>query len=271
MTALLAIYRAQFYVSLTNYLQYRFALLIWVFVRVFEPMVFIGVWGSVIQSSDGLTGLNSPDFSAYFIAFMVVNQMTFSRRIGIFENRLRSGSLTFLLLRPTSLIHRDLADALSVKAIVTPVVLFAAVAMTLLFQATFYTPLWAVAAFIPALILAFLLSFLVDYNVSLLAFWMTRTSAVDYIYFILVFFLSGRFAPLSLLPDPWQFVANLLPFRWILSFPTELLLGRLTVGETLTGFLAQGLWLLLSLGVLPIMWNAGVRRYTAVEGGDFAV
>ena len=36
-----------------------------------------------------------------------------------------------------------------------------------------------------------------------------------------------------------QVAATLLPFRWTIGFPAELLLGRLTPSEALTGFVAQ--------------------------------
>jgi ABC-type uncharacterized transport system permease subunit len=34
--------------------------------------------------------------------------------------------------------------------------------------------------------------------------------------------------------------------------------------ETLLGFVAQAVWLLLSLGLMTAVWRAGVRRYSAV-------
>jgi viologen exporter family transport system permease protein len=79
-----------------------------------------------------------------------------------------------------------------------------------------------------------------------------------------VLFLSGQVAPLSLFPFPVQVAATLLPFRWVIGFPVELLLGRLTLGEALVGFAAQGVWLVLSLALLKIVWRAGVRQYSAV-------
>jgi ABC-2 type transport system permease protein len=50
----------------------------------------------------------------------------------------------------------------------------------------------------------------------------------------------------------------------MIAFPIELVLGRLTPAETLTGFAAQAVWIVLGLGLVRIVWRAGVRQYSAV-------
>jgi ABC-2 type transport system permease protein len=89
-------------------------------------------------------------------------------------------------------------------------------------------------------------------------------SAINQIYFVALLFLSGQMAPISLLPHPIQVAASILPFRWMISFPVELLLGRLSPLEAARGFAAQGVWILLSLTALRTIWRLGVRVYSAV-------
>jgi ABC-2 type transport system permease protein len=50
----------------------------------------------------------------------------------------------------------------------------------------------------------------------------------------------------------------------MIGFPVELLLGRLTPMEALTGLAVQAVWLALSLALLRLVWRAGVRVYSAV-------
>ena len=83
-------------------------------------------------------------------------------------------------------------------------------------------------------------------------------------YFVVMLFLSGQIAPLALLPYPIQIISMLLPFRWIISFPVELLLGRLTLSGALIGLAAQAAWLIVSLVLVKIVWRAGIRIYSAV-------
>jgi ABC-2 type transport system permease protein len=112
--------------------------------------------------------------------------------------------------------------------------------------------------------LAFLLRFLVEWTLALAAFWTTRVSAINQMYFVALLFLSGQVVPLSLLPHPIQVAATILPFYWTIGFPVELLLGRLTPTQAWTGLVAQAVWLTLSLVLVRFVWRAGVRVYSAV-------
>ena len=139
-----------------------------------------------------------------------------------------------------------------------------AAGLAVVFHASISLTLWASALFIPALLLAFVVRFLIEWTLALAAFWTTRVSAINQTYFVLMLFLSGQIAPLTLLPSPVQVVAGILPFRWMIGFPVELLLGRLTLAETLTGLGIQFAWLLISFVLLRIIWRAGVQIYSAV-------
>jgi ABC-2 type transport system permease protein len=133
-----------------------------------------------------------------------------------------------------------------------------------IFHASVSPTLWAIAIFIPALLLAFLLRFLLEWTLAQAAFWTTRVGAINQSYFVMMLFLSGQIAPLTLLPHPIQVLAAALPFRWLISFPLELLLGRLTLAEALTGLGAQAAWLIVSFVLVRIVWRAGIRVYSAV-------
>ena len=142
--------------------------------------------------------------------------------------------------------------------------LFIAVGLAVFFNVSISPAPWAIALFIPILLIAFTVRFLLEWTLSLVAFWITRVGAINQTYFVLMLFLSGQIAPLTLLPFPVQIVADILPFRWIIGFPVELLLGRLTLFETLIGLGAQVTWLLISFVLLRIIWRGGIRVYSAV-------
>jgi ABC-2 type transport system permease protein len=163
-------------------------------------------------------------------------------------------------------IHTDIADNVSAKLISLPGMLLVAGILSLIFRPELRLVPWALGAAIPALALAFVVRFLVEWTLALAAFWTTRVSALNQMYFVAMLFLSGQVAPLSLFPAWLQTVASLLPFRWMISFPVELLLGRLTPVQAAQGIAAQLLWLVICLSLVRIVWRAGVRVYSAVGG-----
>jgi ABC-2 type transport system permease protein len=83
-------------------------------------------------------------------------------------------------------------------------------------------------------------------------------------YYVLMLFLSGQVAPIGLFPAPVQLAANVLPFRWMVAFPVELLLGRLSLRETAAGFAVLLAWLAVGFVGLRITWRLGLKQYSAV-------
>ncbi len=73
-------------------------------------------------------------------------------------------------------------------------------------------------------------------------------------------------APIVLLPAGMQQLAIVLPFRYMLSFPVEILAGQLEGSAIWTGLAIQAAWLLLALALCVGLWRAGLRRYSAVGG-----
>jgi ABC-2 type transport system permease protein len=259
------IYAQQFKVTMASFIQYRAALVIWLIGHVLEPLVYLVVWTTVTRSTGGAVGgFTAADFAAYFIVLMVVNHMTYTWIMYEYDYRVRQGTLSADLLRPVHPIHSDIADNITSKLITLPGMLAIAALMSLVFRPSLSAVPWALAAFVPVVLLAFLVRFVTEWTLALAAFWTTRTSALNQAYFMAMLFFSGQLAPLELLPHPVRVIAFVLPFRWTVGFPTELLLGRLTPAQVLTGLGMQAAWLAAGLVLMKRVWRAGLRVYSAV-------
>lgn len=245
-------------------LQYRVAMIIWLIGIVIEPVVYLVVWTNVARASGGtVNGFTAAGFAAYFIATMVVNHLTFTWHMWEYDYRIREGLLSPLLLRPLHPIHADFAENLSYKVITLLVMIPATIVLILIFKPTFdLTPIH-VLAFIPALTLAFSIQFLWGWALAMIAFWTTRVNAIIRMYFLGKLFLAGQLAPIALLPTWTQTIATFSPYRWMLSFPVELLLGRVETADIWWGLLTQLIWTGLGVTAVKLIWHAGVKRYSA--------
>lgn len=259
------IYWIQLKTQLAVQFQYRIAMFIWMIGMVLEPVMYLIVWTTVARARGGSVGsYDAPEFAAYYIIMMAVNHATFSWIMWEYEYYVREGTLSGLLLRPIHPIHRDIADNLAYKVLTGTVLIPIATALWFIFGARAATSLTDVLLFVPALALAAVLRILMEWTLAMAAFWVTRVAAINQLYMVVAYFFSGWIAPLELFPSIIRRISYLLPFRWTINFPIELLLGRLSGQEIAIGLLAQLCWIGVVLVVLNGVWQRGVRRFSAV-------
>ena len=260
------IYRTHYRIYLAWALQYRVILGLWAIAGVVEMLVALAVWTAVAgTSADGsVGGYAHATFAAYFVMVMIVCDLTHTWIFWMWDWRVREGSFSSLLLRPVHPLHADIADNVAVKTLSMAMKLPVAVAIAWAYDARISDDPLTLAAFALALMLAYLLRVAIESCLACLAFWMTKLNAVVQAYYLAFAFLSGQFAPVSLLPGVIGQVAGALPFQWVVGFPVELALGRLTHDEIVHGLAAQTAWVAAMYTVFRLMWRASSKRYTAV-------
>ncbi|MGH2532069.1 MAG: ABC transporter permease [Thermomicrobiales bacterium] len=258
-------YAAKFQTEIAVQFAYRGAIAIWLLSLVSAPVISLVVWTTVARSNGGSAGgFTTGQYAAYFIAVMVVNNLTFTWVMWQMEWRVKNGFFSPVLLRPLHPVHADVVDNLTFKALTLVAMLPIVVLLAIYFDADFGTSVWDVLVFVPALVGAMTVRFVCEWSVSLVAFWITRTGTLNQLYGTLTMFLAGQIAPLSLFPEPVRVVASILPFRWMVAFPVEVLLGRVSRDDLFIGFGMQTLWIALALLGMGWLWSRGVHRYSAV-------
>ena len=150
--------------ALAEQFQYRVAMVIWLIGRVVQPVVYLTVWVIVARAQGGQVGsFTVADFAAYYIALMMVEHFTFTWNMFEMEFRVRSGEFSPLLLQPLHPLHRDIARNISYKFLTTAVMLPTAALLALVYEPDMQAVLWSLAAFVPALVLAFLMRFFIEW------------------------------------------------------------------------------------------------------------
>src|SRR5918996_1656255 len=117
---------------------------------------------------------------------------------------------------------------------------------------------------IPAMIMGFLVGFLLSAAITSLAFWTTRVYSIHEFYYALILLFSGQFVPLTLMPKLIQDIAQYLPFQLLIYYPIQLILGKLSTAQIVQGYVMGFIWLAVAITIFNWIWRNGVKRYSAV-------
>ncbi len=248
-----------------SWMQYRGFFFVLAFGWMVPPLVYLLVWSTAAESGSPV-GFSRGALVAYSLTLIVVNQFTYAQTNWTVGDFIRGGQLNTYLLRPMPYIYQILADEAAGKVVFMAFVIPVSAVLALVLRPELHLTLQAGLLFLPALALAWCLRFLWGLWLAMLAFWATRADALLAVQDALTFLLAGIVAPVVLLPDAARWLADVLPFRYMVGFPVEILTGQVQGAALRQGFAVQAGWLLLAFLLCNIVWKYGLRRYTAVGG-----
>lgn len=251
-------------VALADAVAYRAEMLVWMLTSTM-PLVALALWSEVAAEAP-VGGFAQGDLVAYFLAVLVVRQLTSSWVVWEMLQDVRSGSMVRRLMKPFPPL---LAYALESLAALPLRVAFAlpVAALALAARGVRVAPDAAtLAAFVSSLALAWVITFSMTAAVGALAFFIQSSAGIFDLWFGGFMLFSGYVIPVSLLP-PWAAaVGRALPYRWLLAFPVEMILGRLSRAEIASGLATQAAWAVAMTALAVATFRSGLRRYAAFGG-----
>jgi ABC-2 type transport system permease protein len=251
--------------AIQSELQYRAATYMYMVGMVAEPVIYLVVWSTIARQNGGsVEGLTPGDFAAYYIVWTLVRNMNIVFTPYGWEQRIREGQFSGLLLRPLHPIHYDIAQFAGGKFVWVVLYLPIAVGLSFAFHPTFSVSVLEVLVFLVAIWGAYLIRTMNLWLLGLVTFWTTRASAIFETYMMAELLLSGRLVPLKLMPEWAQTLAAWLPFKWTFYFPIEALVGDLSTAQLLGGLGMQALWIAIGAGLVWVCFRRSVKHYTAV-------
>ncbi len=252
-------------VGLSEAVAYRAEFLVWL-LSTNMPLVMLALWSAVAREAP-VGRFGQQDFVAYYLATLVVRLMTGAWVIWELNYEIRQGTLAFRLMRPVHPLVAYACENVAAMPLRGLVALPVAVGLLVALGGEKLTRdplLWAI--FPVTVIGAWLITFLAMAIVGALAFYIDSAGSLFELWLGLFGVFSGYLVPLSLFP-PWVgTLARFLPFRYMLAFPVEMIVGMQTRARALLELGVQWAFVAALLAGAAGMWRLGLRRFAAFGG-----
>jgi ABC-2 type transport system permease protein len=252
-------------VGLAEAVAYRAEFLVWL-LSTNMPLVMLALWSAVAREAP-VGRFGQAEFAAYYLATLVVRLMTGAWVIWEVTFEIRQGTLAHRLMRPIHPLLAYAAENVSAMPLRLAISLPVAAGLLLWLGGEHLSAdplLWAV--FPLSVFGAWLITFLAMSIVGALAFYVDSAASLFEIWMGLFGVFSGYLVPLELFP-PWlSTAARFLPFRYMLAFPVEMVVGMLPRERAMMELGVQWGFVAL-LGLLAAAaWRRGLRRFAAFGG-----
>jgi ABC-2 type transport system permease protein len=252
-------------VGLAEAVAYRAEMLVWMLTTTM-PLVSLALWSAVAETAP-VGRFTQQGFATYFLATLLIRQLTGSWLVWELNQEIRSGTLSRRLLRPIHPLISYSAENLAAIPLRAAMTLPAAIVWLVVLEpgALPHTPL-AVLAAIFSVIGAWLINFFTMALIGSLAFYLESSTAIFDLWMVAFMLLSGYLVPLELFPPVLRGVAHALPFRYTIAFPVEIATGLLR-GDAMLRELGYQWAYVLGVGTAAILaFRSGVRRFSAFGG-----
>jgi ABC-2 type transport system permease protein len=250
-------------VGVAETVAYRAEFLVWVLTTT-QPLIMMSLM-TFITRSRPFANYDASQFVAYYLATLIVRQLTGNWTAWQMMDEVRLGTLAMRLLRP---IHPFFAYiAQQAAAIPFRAVIALPLAIILLVTssgATLPHAGYQIALMPVSVALAWLVSFAVMFALGTLAFFMTQAMGVGNIYFGMFSLFSGYLLPLDLMPRVIAVMADYLPFKSMMFIPLQLITRPQSLESCLHLLATQAAWFVGSWLFAFFAWNRGIKRFESV-------
>jgi len=252
-------------IDITATLVYRGAFVIYMFSMVVGPAVALLVWRAAAANGAALP-VTMEYLVSYFVLLGVVNMLASSWLAYWLAEEIRLGKLSIWLVRPASVFLSLVANNISEKLVKAVFLIPLVGVLGWVFRADLRLPAdprtWAL--FTLSVVMAAIITFAVDVALGALAFWFDDIDGFFRLRLLAGTILSGQLVPLAFFPEWLSGFIAVQPFRFMLSFPLELLVGGLSEREVALGLALQVGYTAAAVGGAMLVWHRGQRMYAAV-------
>jgi len=255
------IYLRIFTTTVKEYAAYRLNFVLWRFRMVLNLLFSFFLWSAVFDKRTAFGAYGKEAMISYILYVSMISTFVMGSRTAEIGYEIQNGSIINMLLRPVSFFRyylvRDLADK-------TMNVVFAIVELLFViwvFHASVIAPR-NILLFLFFFINGVLISFFINLMLSFVGFFTHEIWAPRFLFTMLVFFVSGSYFPLNILPAPLYRALLFTPFPYLFYLPSQVIIGNLDTGSLLFEAVASTLWVMILYQCMIFVWRSGNKNFS---------
>ncbi|GAB4269462.1 MAG: hypothetical protein Kow0029_05460 [Candidatus Rifleibacteriota bacterium] len=247
---------------------YRGVMLIQAVRLLLLPFVLLSAWLS-IEKNPG-NPYSDADYLLYYLMVPLIMNLTNSQKIFRFPQAVKDGSLSRDLLKPFPPVLIFVIDVLT-SNLVQLIYLFPITAICIIIFNSRLPSLQigpvGFFIFLMAILAGLTMRIMVSGSIALLGFWIEDVTTLNLVLNGGIWaLLGGMIVPVATFPESIRRIASYLPYRYMLSFPIEILSGKLSASEIFSGFLVIAAWSCVLFFLIKFIWKSGLKTFTAYGG-----
>ncbi len=255
-----------FKITWQNIFVYRINFFVW---RLRSLITFLGIyffWEAIYFYNDSIGPYKSREMLTYILLSSLLQSLVLSSRTPQMGSDISRGTLSKHLMQPFKYLRKlffiDVAD----KAANVFFLIFELSGIFLILKPPFIVQnnILNLLSFFVAMFLSLLLFYYMSLVIGLLTFWYPENHGwpMRFLFNVSNRFLSGSYVPLNVLPSFLGFL-QFFPSAFLIYFPLQVYLGKLSQAEIFAGLGLMLIWILLLKFFSRYMWNKGLKNYTA--------
>lgn len=253
-----------------NAMQYRTNFLLSILSMIFPMTIQYFLWTCVFRSSSSETvyGYTYYQMLVYVILAGLVTKMVSTGFEWEVADDVKNGGLNKYIVRPIGYYQYRISCFLGAK-IAHLAIIGIITAIFLGFLSSLLglkVELVRVLLFILSGILAIIMNYALVFCISTTSFWLNEVWGVYIAVNLSANMLSGGLFPLEVFGETVQKVFNLLPFKYIIYFPINIINGKLDLSMVWYGLILQLFWIFILTLLSAQLWKMGTRKYIAIGG-----
>jgi len=261
-------YLSVFEISYQQEFAYRLNFIMWRFRNIIQVFITFFMWTSIFAGSNKIIfGYSKERIFTYVLGILMVRAFVMSSRSADVSGDISRGEITNYLLKPINYFGFWLTRDLSSKVLNMIFALVETIILFLILKPVFFvqTNPMLVFAFLVSLAIAFFIYFNLLFLTNSVPFWYPEVAwGAQFLFMVVIAeFLSGSLFPIDVLPAVAQDILMLTPFPYLIYFPLQVYLGKLSTAMMLKGIVISGAWLVLLGFCLNKIWKRGLKAYTA--------